>query len=79
MQLQLKVKELKLRKITPSISDPPPSTSTSFDVSLQVCMVPQFHEEEVDKFSLHFEKLATTLHWPSEAHTILLQSCRQSA
>ena len=31
-------------------------------------------EEDVDKFFLHFDKVATTLHWPSEACTMLLQS-----
>ena len=28
----------------------------------------------MDKFFLHFEKVATTLHWPLESHTMLLQS-----
>ena len=76
MQLQLKLKELELRKTmsSPSDSSPSASISTSFDVSRQVWLVPQFHEEEVDKCFLHFEKVATTLHWPTEVCTMLLQS-----
>ena len=31
-------------------------------------------EQEVDKFFSHFEKVAANLHWPSESHTMLLQS-----
>ena len=58
--------------LSPSVS--PPITRTSFDVSWQVRLGPQFREEEVDKFFLHFEKVATTLHWPLESHTVLLQS-----
>ena len=76
MQLQLKLKELELQKVTTSTtrSEPPSTASTSFDVSRQVRLVPQFHEQEVDKFFLHFEKVATNLHWPPESHTMLLQS-----
>ena len=28
----------------------------------------------MDKFFSHFEKVAANLHWPSESHTMLLQS-----
>jgi len=35
--------------------------------------VPQF-TKQVDKFFLHFENVAANLHWPSESHTMLLQS-----
>ena len=73
MQLQLKLKELELQ-MTSSPSESPPFTSTSFDVSRQVRLVPQFHKEEMDKFFLHFEKEATTLHWPLELCIMLLQS-----
>ena len=69
------MKELELKK--PSTSESVPttaSTTPSFDVSRQVRLVPQFQEQEVDKFFLHFEKVATSLHWPSESRTMLLQS-----
>ena len=76
MQLQLKLKELELQRATsaPARPEPPSTPSPSFDVSRQVRLVPQFHEQEVDKFFLHFEKVATNLHWPPESHTMLLQS-----
>lgn len=78
MQLQIKLKELELKKSTPiSISESSPTTASSppsFDVSRQIRLVPQFHEQEVDKFFLHFEKVATSLHWPPGSRTMLLQS-----
>ena len=76
IQLQLKLKELELRKVaTPTTPiEPPPATAPSFDVSRQIRLVPQFTEQEVDKFFSHFEKIAANLHWPSESHTMLLQS-----
>ena len=43
-------------------------------MSGQLQLIPQFHEGEVDKFFLHFEKVDTTLHWPLESCTMLLQS-----
>jgi len=33
-----------------------------------------FQEAEPDKYYLHFEKIATSLHWPTEVWTLLLQS-----
>ena len=45
-----------------------------FDFTRHVKMVPSFQEHEVDKFFLHFEKIAANLHWPSGARTMLLQS-----
>ena len=56
MQLQLKLKELELQKMTSSPSESPPITSTYFNVSGQLQLVPQLHEGEVDKFFLHFER-----------------------
>ena len=37
-------------------------------------MVPPFQEWEVDKFFLHFEKVAKNCVWPKEHWTMLLQS-----
>ena len=74
MQLQLKLKELELQKVAAPTtrSEPPPTTASSFDISRQIWLVPQFMEQEVDKFFSHFEKVAANLHWPSESHTMLL-------
>ena len=75
-EIQLKLKELELQKVaTPTTpTEPPPTTTPLLDVSWQVRLVPQFTEQEVDKFFAHFEKVAANLHWPSESHTMLLQS-----
>jgi len=45
-----------------------------FDVSRQVRLVPPFQVQEVNKFFLHFEKVAANLHWPMEAQPMLLPS-----
>ena len=37
-----------------------------FDISKQIRFVPPFQEKEVDKYFLHFEKIASSLEWPSE-------------
>ena len=41
-------------------------TNESFDFTRHVKLVPPFQEHEVDDFFLHFEQVATNLHWPSE-------------
>ena len=46
----------------------------NFEFLYHVKMVPPFQEHEVDKFSLHFKKIAANLHWSSEVQTVLVQS-----
>ena len=46
----------------------------NFDVTKHIRLVPQFQEKEVDKYFLHFEKVAENLNWPNEHWTLLLQS-----
>ena len=59
------MKELELQEKTkPKIL--PLDTSKTFDVT--------FQEKEVDKYFLHFEKVAENLKWPKEHWTLLLQS-----
>ena len=36
--------------------------------------IPPFQEREIDKYFLHFEKVATSLEWPRDIWTLLLQS-----
>ena len=47
---------------------------THFDVTKHIRHVPPFQEKEVDKYFLHFEKVAENLKWPREHWTLLLQS-----
>ena len=73
LTLQLKLKEVEIAAAaTPT---PPPSgTAALFDVSKHIRFVPPFQEKEVDKYFLHFEKVATSLMWPKEVWIVLLQS-----
>ena len=73
LTLQLKLKELE----TAAAATPtPPSSETAapFDVSKHIRFVPPFQEKEVNKYFLHFEKVATSLMWPKEVWMVLLQS-----
>ncbi|KAL5022408.1 hypothetical protein ScPMuIL_001563, partial [Solemya velum] len=45
-----------------------------FDVSRNIRLVPPFQEKEVDKYFLHFEKIADSMEWPEDKLTMLLQS-----
>ena len=73
LSIQLKLRELESR---PAPIPPTPSTATStgFDVSKHIRLVPPFQEKEVDKYFVHFEKIANSLEWPQEVWTLLLQS-----
>ena len=50
------------------------STHSGFDATKNIRLVPKFEEKEVDKYFLHFEKIAENLKWPKESWTSLLQS-----
>lgn len=71
-------KEVRLKELEVKQSESFPSSSDSdfkgFDVSKQVRLVPRFQESEVDKYFMHFEKVATTLGWPKGFWTLMLQS-----
>ena len=67
------MKELELQGESKSKSLPL-ATSTVFDVTKHIRLVPPFQEKEVDKYFLHFEKVAENLKWPKEHWTLLLQS-----
>ena len=73
LDFQIKMKELELQEKTkPKIL--PLDTSKTFDVTKHIQLVPPFQEKEVDKYFLHFEKVAENLKWPKEHWTLLLQS-----
>ena len=72
LSLQLKLKELEKSPAVPTSSLS--GSAAPFDVSKQIRFVPPFQEKEVDKYFLHFEKVATSLMWPKEVWMVLLQS-----
>ena len=75
LSIQLRMKELETP--LPRARSPVEPTSrrpAMFDVSKHIKLVPPFQEREVDKYFLHFEKIATSLEWPREVWMLLLQS-----
>jgi len=69
LSLQVKLKELEVRS-----KDCPETVGASFDVSKYVKFIPDFWQTEVDKYFLHFEKVASNLKWPEDNWVLLLQS-----
>ena len=70
-QLRIKEMEFNEKSKSKSLSS---DTSKIFDVTKHIRLVPPFQEKEVDKYFLHFEKVAENLKWPKEHWTLLLQS-----
>ena len=70
-QYNLRMKELEMQD---KAKTKPLDLGTHFDVTKHIRLVPPFQEKEVDKYFLHFEKLAENLKWPKEHWTSLLQS-----
>ena len=69
-------REIRLKEIEaglPNSTTHPPS-GTNFDAAKNIRLVPKFQEKEVDKYFQHFEKIATSLHWPKNVWALMLQS-----
>jgi len=71
LSTQVRIKELEERGVRDSSGE---TSEASFDVRKHIKFVPTFSEAEVDKYFLHFEKVAKSLKWPKESWTLLLQS-----
>ena len=71
-QYNLRMKELEMQNMT--VKRQPLDSGSHFDVTKHIRLVPPFQEKEVDKYFLHFEKVAENLKWPKEHWTLLLQS-----
>ena len=71
-QFNLRMKELEMQNMT--VKRQPLDSGSHFDVTKHIRLVPPFHKKEVDKYFLHFEKVAENLKWPKEHWTLLLQS-----
>ena len=71
---KLEMKKLEMKEKL-GCSHPIPSSSVKFDVSKYIKLVPPpFHEADVDKYFLHFEKVAQNLEWPKKHWPMLLRS-----
>ena len=65
------MKELEMQD---RVKPKPFDSGTHFDVTIHIRLVPPFQKKEVDKYFLHFEKVAENLKWPKEHWILLLQS-----
>ena len=73
LAIEYKAKEIELEKAKSKVATPV-DTETVVDVGKHFRFVPPFQEVEVDKYYMHFEKIAASLKWPEEIWTVLLQS-----
>ena len=71
-QFNLRMKELEMQNMT--VKRQPLDSGSHFDGTKHIRLVPPFQEKEVDKYFLHFEKVAENLKWPKEHWTLLLHS-----
>ena len=69
---ELRMKELEMQNMT--VKRKPLEPGVHFDITKHIRLVPPFQEKEVDRYFLHFEKVAENLKWPKEHWTLLLQS-----
>ena len=70
-EFQLRMREMEMQE---RANQPKQKIEYNFDVTKHIRLVPPFQEKEVDKYFLHFEKVAENLNWPKEHWTLLLQS-----
>ena len=70
-QYNLRMKELEMQD---KVKTKPLDLGSHFDVTKHIRLVPPFQEKEVDKYFLHFEKVAENLKSPKEHWTLLLKS-----
>ena len=61
---ELRMKELEMQNMT--VKRQPLESGVHFDITKHIRLVPPFQEKEVDKYFLHFEKVAENLKWPKE-------------
>ena len=70
-EFQLRMREIEMQE---RANQPKQKIEYNFDVTKHIRLVPPFQEKEVDKYFLHFEKVAENLNRPKEHWTSLLQS-----
>ena len=70
-EFQLRMREIEMQERADQLKQ---KIEYNVDVTKHIRLVPPFQEKEVDKYFLHFEKVAENLNWPKEHWTLLLQS-----
>uniref|UniRef100_A0A3P9C6A9 Gypsy retrotransposon integrase-like protein 1 n=1 Tax=Maylandia zebra TaxID=106582 RepID=A0A3P9C6A9_9CICH len=78
--MHLRIRAMELDRSRASDAAPVPvstlpdtPTIDQFNASKQVVLVPPFREGEVDSYFTAFERIATTLKWPKDVWSLLLQ------
>ena len=73
--VRLKELELEIGVAVPSLSTGGRThgESAAFDVTRHIRLLPVFSEKDVDTFFILFERIATTMKWPKDLWTVLLQ------
>jgi len=74
LTFQVKLKELEAKVNRSIMGAIEAGAMVPFDASKHIKFVPDFHENKVDKYFLHFEKVAKSLRWPEDNWELLLQS-----
>ena len=69
-EFQLRMREIEMQE---RANQPKQKIEYNFDVTKHIRLVPPF-QEKVDKYFLHFEKVAENLNWAKKHWTLLLQS-----
>ena len=70
-EFQLRMREIEMQE---RANQPKQKIEYNFDITKHIRLVPPYQEKEVDKYFLHFKKVAENLNWPKEHWTLLLQS-----
>lgn len=73
-EIQIKQLELENQRLRNREAEIRNASKLDFNVVKNARLVPKFHEKDVDKFFVHFEKIAVNLKWPKEFWPMLLQS-----
>ena len=77
-EFQLRMREIEMQERANQLKQ---KIEYNFDVTKHIRLVPPFQEKEVDKYFLHFEKVAENLNWPKRALDLTSAKCfdRQSS
>ena len=74
-ELELRTRELELQTAVARNERPPPQEPVQrFDPARCIRLVPKFTEDNLAKYFEHFEKVASSLEWPKEHWSLMLQS-----
>lgn len=73
-EFEIKLLENEAQKYQPSTPKSHSDSGTQFDAARNIRLVPKFFEKNVDKYFPQFGVIATSLKWPKEVRTVLLQS-----